>query len=525
MNLVRRLEEAFGEWTALLGASRVVRGGAVLEALNRTTQSREGGSQPLLGALCPSEREQLPELLSIAKRNQIRIYQSSAGKSWGLGTRRASEPAVLLDLGGLCRISGFDPQLGTIDVEPGVTFQQLYDHLKAQRSRFFLNVTGSSPHASVLGNALERGDGAGPYADRFAHVCNLEVLLSSGELLRTGFGSFLEDTGSGLQRAARWGVGPSLDGLFSQSGFGVVTRLTLWLCPLPRSLHLVRFGIRDPGRLGRLWDALGELRLDGTLNASIGLWNDYRVVSSVARFPEGSDRGEVLPRSTLEAMPEWPGVRWSGTTALYAASPELGHAARIHVERCLAPFVDELSFDEASGDARVGRELLHPEQPAFKFLQGIPHEHSLESVYWRKPAGASRSAPLDPAADGCGVNWVCAALPFRGRDLARAVSVSERLLVAHGFEPLLACLCTAPRSVNFVPLIVYDRDEDGADARAATCHDALYAALAELGYLPYRLGSQSASRMPEARDNREEIIGRLREALDPASVFVERYTR
>ncbi|MCA9639088.1 MAG: FAD-binding oxidoreductase [Myxococcales bacterium] len=518
------LDAALDQWASLLVAANVIRSGPSLDDLNRTTQSRSaGGSAPLMAALRPSSREQLPELLAIARQHQVRLHQSSAGKSWGLGTRQAPEPAVLLDLSGLCRISDFDSQLGAIDVEPGVTFQQLYEYLKAQRSRFFLNVTGSSPHSSVLANALERGDGAGPYADRFAHICNLEVMLSSGEVLRTGFGSFLEDTNPGLQRVARWGVGPALDGLFSQSGFGLVTRLTLWLCPLPRSLHLATFGLKDPGRLGRLWDALGELKLDGTLNASIGLWNDYRVVSSVARFPAGADPAQALPRQTLEAMPEWPGMRWSGTTAVYAASRDQGNAARIHMERCLRPLVDDLAFFEASGDASVGRELLHPGHPAFKFLQGIPHEHSLQSAYWRMPPERPQSSPLDLAQDGCGVNWVCAALPFRGRDLVRAVSLSERILTEHGFEPLFACVATAPRSVNWVPLMVYDRDVPGADDRASACHDALYAALSAAGYLPYRLGTQSLASLPNSADQRSAVLERLRVALDPAGVFARRF--
>ena len=31
----------------------------------------------------------------------------------------------------------------------------------------------------------------------------------------------------------RWGLGPSLDGLFTQSNLGVVTRMTFWLMPAP----------------------------------------------------------------------------------------------------------------------------------------------------------------------------------------------------------------------------------------------------------------------------------------------------
>lgn len=525
---VEGLSGALDQWRSVLGRERVLVDATELSLRSRATHPTRGA---LLGSLRPASRDQVGPLLAIASRYRVPIYPSSCGKSWGLGSRTPPRDAVLLDLGDLTRISNFNERLGSIEVEPGVTFAQLYDFLKAARSRFFLNVTGSSPHSSVLANAIERGDGAGPYGERFAHVCNLEVTLATGEVLRTGFGNFQGGAKSGLAAAHRWGVGPSLDGLFSQSNLGVVTRLCLWLRPLPRSLHVLRFGLENPARLGKLCDALAELRLEGTLDASVGIWNDYRVVSTVTRFPaDTEDAGRPLSRAALERMPEWPGERWSATTAIYSASPELGHAKRLHVERCLAPLVDGLSVTEASGDALVGRELLHPAEPAFKFLQGIPHEHSIASAYWRKPPaapGVSGPPPpngqwaeaLDLDADACGVMWVCAALPFTGEHLVKAVRVAEQRLPEFGFEPLIAAVAQSERAIYFVPLMVYDRDTAGADERALRCHDALYAEYAELGYLPYRLGSQSMGQLPTALDDRVVTLRRLKRALDPAGVL------
>ena len=53
-------------------------------------------------------------------------------------------------------------------MEPGVTFRQLYGFLQARESKLMLSVTGSTPDSSPVGNALERGAGSGPCADRAA---------------------------------------------------------------------------------------------------------------------------------------------------------------------------------------------------------------------------------------------------------------------------------------------------------------------------------------------------------------------
>ena len=122
-------------------------------------------------------------------------------------------------------------------VEAGVTFNQLHAYLSEQNSGLFMSVTGSSGTASLIGNLVERGIGRGPYGDRFAHVCALEVVLPTGETVRTGFDRFDHAKSNRLHR---WGVGPYVDGLFTQSSLGIVTRATIWLLPLPQHFQTFR---------------------------------------------------------------------------------------------------------------------------------------------------------------------------------------------------------------------------------------------------------------------------------------------
>jgi 4-cresol dehydrogenase (hydroxylating) len=56
------------------------------------------------------------------------------------------------------------------------------------------------------------------------------IVLADGEILRTGMGAM---PGSKTWQQYKTGFGPSIDGIFSQSNFGVVTKMGFWLMPEP----------------------------------------------------------------------------------------------------------------------------------------------------------------------------------------------------------------------------------------------------------------------------------------------------
>jgi 4-cresol dehydrogenase (hydroxylating) len=150
-------------------------------------------------------------------------------------------------------------------------------------------------------------------------------------------------------------------------------------------------------------------------------------------------------------------------------------------------------------------------------LQGIPHEQSLKSVYWRKRSPAP--ADPDPDRDRCGVLWLCPTVPLRGADVLAAAQTAEHVLLGHGFEPLLAFISQTERTAYFFPMIVYDRDEPGADARARAAHDTLLSELIRLGFLPHRLGLASMDSLPPPRDDYGALLARLKHAFDPADIL------
>jgi 4-cresol dehydrogenase (hydroxylating) len=505
------LSAALDAWREILGVESVVEDPGLLgEAATATFATR----QRIPAIIRVSNRDQVQRCLEVASRRGVPVYPISRGRNWGLGSRvPVSDGCVVMELGRMDRIVDFDEELAYLTVEPGVTFRRAYEFLRARGSRLFLNTTGASPEASLVGNAVERGEGAGPYGDRFAHVCGLEVVLATGECIHTGFGRFGE---SGLARLHRWGVGPALDGLFSQSNLGVVTRMTVWLSRLPRSLHVFRFSIRKRERLPALIESLRRLLQDGTIRSGVGLWNDFRVLSAEMRCPWPHPSSGADAASRIAEAEQRAGAAWFGLAATYAATAEQGEAHRIHVESTLCPVVDELSIESRAGDPRSGEELFAETDPGLMFIQGMPHEASLRSLYWRK---ASAPEHPDPDRDRVGVIWACATVPIAGAPVAEAVRVSEELMPARGFEPLLALVTQSERCVHLVSLIVYDREMAGEDERARACHDELLARLCSLGYLPFRLGIHSMGSLPDPVDDYGRVLQRLKRALDPSDVL------
>jgi 4-cresol dehydrogenase (hydroxylating) len=507
-------DEALEAFREAIGAEHVRIDGAALAAAMTATF---GTRARIPAVVRPGSREEVQACLRVANRFRVPVYPTSRGKNWGFGSRvPAADHCVLLDLGRMDRIVDFDEALAYVTVEPGVSFAALYAFLKERGSKLFASTTGTTPEASVLANALERGDGSGPLGDRINHVCAMEVVLPTGEVVHTGQDRF---AGAKAAPVLRWGVGPGLDGLFSQSNLGVVTRLTVWLTPLPKSLSIVRFSVVDPARLRTMVDACRVLRLDGTLRSVVGIWNDYRVLSTQQQYPwELTGGATPLGREMLKGLEHaWGGGAWFGSTAIYAPTVAQGRAALAHIEHALRPYVDHLSIDVRTGTPSSGTELFDAQDPAFLFLQGIPHENSLRSLYWRKRLPIP--APIDADRDRCGALWTSLALPFRGKDVVEVVRILEEIVFAHGFEPMLAMVGQTERVLYLIPLVIYDRDVAGADEEAMRCHDAILARMGAAGYPPFRLGVQSMEALPPPRDDHGALLSRLKKALDPNDIL------
>lgn len=176
----------------------------------------------VLAIIKPANTLEVQKCMGIANKFQIPLYPVSKGCNWGYGSKAPVEGAcVIIDLARMNRIRDYNETFGYVTIEPGVTLGSLYRFLREQKSNLVLSTTGGSVESSLIGNTMERGIATGLYAERLAHVCGFEVVLPDSTVIKTGFGRYGED--SVTSKVFKWGVGPYLDGIFTQSNLGIVT--------------------------------------------------------------------------------------------------------------------------------------------------------------------------------------------------------------------------------------------------------------------------------------------------------------
>lgn len=474
----------------------------------------------------------LPGVLRIAREHSVAVYPISTGRNWGYGTSLpAGDGCVILDLSLLNRILDFDPELGVVTLEPGVTQGMLAAFLEAGHHEFLVPTTGAGPHCSVLANALERGYGITPVADHFAAVTDLEAVLADGTTYRT---ALREAGGEELARIFKWGIGPYSAGLFTQSGFGIVTRATITLARRPACVRAFLFSIGGDDSLGPAVNAVRAAlsSLPGIVGG-INLMNRRRVLSMTAPYPHGAVGNDgTLPAGTVESLGKQYAVHpWTGFATLYgtrrvvvAAQRELQSiigpiaARKMAVSPELATRLAGLArWIPGSTGKRLGRTAATLAS-SLELVCGRPNETALALAYWRR-RGGEPARPLDPSRDGCGLLWYAPLVPMR-EDVVRAfVAMVERVAPRHGIEPLITLTSLNDRVFDSTVPLLFARDDATAVRRARQCHTELLEAGSRLGCFPYRLDIDSMPMLASRLAAASAFHARLRSAVDSDGIL------
>lgn len=521
------LAAALRDWRAVVGNEHVIQEPRILQQAGTATFATDSQVHAVLR---PANRDQVQECVRIANRVRVSIHPISSGKNWGYGSRVPPSDGVLLDLGRLDRIVDFDEDLAYVTLEPGVTQQALYDFLRERQSRLWMDATGASPECSIIGNTLERGFGHTPMGDHCGNVCGFEVVLPTGDCIETGFSRF---AGAKVGALSRWGVGPALDGLFSQSNLGIVTRMTVWLMPAPEQFQAFFFSCTDEHGLPAIIDALRPLRMNGTLRSVMHIGNDYKVVAAGGRFPWDRYRAPLDATAMAALRRQMKIGYWNGSGGLYGTRAQV-REARTQLRAALKGKVDRLQFVDDRLLKIMGRfagpfrvftgwdisRVLEVLTPVYGLLKGVPTSVPLASAYWRKKTGVPDQ--MDPDRDHCGLLWCSPVIPNRGSDVQQVTDVATRTLLDHGFEPQMSLSLASERSSICVITISYDRDNGDDDSRAHACYTELIERLLALGYPPYRLNVRSMGYVADEDSRYAELLEALKQTVDPNGVLAPR---
>lgn len=450
----------------------------------------------------PDSTQAVQTLVRLANRFKVPLFPISNGQNIGLGTRspvRAGQ--VVVDLGRrMNRILEVNEKLGYCVIEPGVSFQALYDELRNRDSKLMMSPTAGPVQGSVLANALDKGGGCGAYADHFGMSCGLEIVLGNGEIIRTGDGALAGDQHPNWH-VSKYSFGPFLDGLFSQSNFGIVTRMGVWLMPRPPHIEPFFFTFEEDDSLGEIIDLIRPLKQSNFVPTLIRANNELYLLSSGETNPEyaASAGKRTLSDEGRRALRKKHGIgAWTVSGAFYGAS-----------QAALAPNIERLRRHfTASGAGRWipldEAEQIGPLHIAISSNTGVPTNNELKMLSWR-PGG--------------GIIWLSTGLPMLGDMAAQFQREARRICESNGLEYMLSNVC-GPRFARGIHSLIYNR-EDADEARRA---DACYRQLAEfyashgvfVGRAPtlYQ-GFHHDQRMSELND----ACRAIKQALDPNGVI------
>ncbi|MGW8392411.1 FAD-binding oxidoreductase [Pseudoduganella sp. HUAS MS19] len=525
------LEPALQAWRLLLGPARVLTAPADLGPYAAST-----AASPVipLAVLRPLSHGEVVAVVRSAADFGIALYPLSTGHNWGYGDANPSgEGQVIVDLGGMDRILEIDRELAYAVIEPGVTQARLAARLAELQLPLWMDCTGAGPDTSLIGNILERGFGHSPYGNRMLHMAGMRIVLASGDTLETGFGHFAHATAAHLYP---YGVGPWLDGLFTQANFGIVTSLGLWLMPQTEALSHLVASVPGFDGIAAVVDALRPLRMDGTLRSVVHIGNDLRVLSGGMVFPAAQvPQGPPVPPPLRARLCRQAGIgAWTVSAALYGRPAQVADARR-SLRRAIGTlarlrFIDERTLAVGSMAARLmgggkrgarlsaqvdlGRSLLN-------MNRGIPDGRFLAGAYWRRRGGLPPGFPLgaNPARDGCGMMWLAPVLPMRGIDLLRVHALVEPVFASHGFDLFETFSMINERALGGVLTICFDQQDAADAARARQCYEMSFARLMGAGYIPYRVGPQSMRALDNGHDTYWSTVARIKAALDPQQII------
>ena len=193
----------------------------------------------------PKDVKEIQEVVKLANKWKIPIVPCSSGVHF-YGTTIPRLGGIIVDLRRMNRILKIDERNRNVMIEPGVTWEQLQSELKKYQLRA-LNPLLPHISKSVLTSHLEREPMLIPKFEYSEPILTMEVVLPTGEILRTGAASVLNARSPNVITDLCNPYGPGLDffRLFqgAQGALGIVTWVNVKVeyLPVVQKIYFVSF--------------------------------------------------------------------------------------------------------------------------------------------------------------------------------------------------------------------------------------------------------------------------------------------
>ena len=474
--------------------------------------------------------QQIIDCISLSQQQSLPLYAFSRGNNWGYGSKApVTENNNILDLSKMNRITGFDNSLGTVYLEPGVSFKQLSDFLIANGDQWLCPVHGGGPDCSVLANAMERGFGITANQDHFFSVQSIRAILPSTQIYESSYNSMdLPE----LAKVFKWGVGPYLDGIFSQSNLGIISRICLQLAPKHNYNETIIIKINSSEDLSLATEKIQNIQKKyGRIISGINLMNRERMASMLCPYPQdakihskGLSQTELLELSKDQDISPW-------TIVLSIASDKsICQSVRNYVKMEFKPIKKKMIYINpfrlkvfsyiSSLVPRLGRldlKSLYENMTALEqILKGRPSQLALRLAYWMNEIDLSKLENLNPEKDNCGIIWYSPIIPMKADLVQTFYDNCKKLSTEYGINNLITLTSFNHLSFECTFPILYNKNVLGAAENARKFYFAILNENKKIQAYPYRFPNFAMQELEKFQYSPSyDLASKIKEKLDP----------
>ena len=353
-SLLRELRDALGEAAVLTDPD-------LLRTYQRDEADLCAAGTPLV-LVRPRSTAEVAAAVRAAARHGVPVVPQGA-RTGLAGAANAVDGAILLNLTAMDRILDIDPINRTATVQPGVVNASLAAAVAA-KGLYYPPDPGSWESSTIGGNVSTNAGGmcCVKYGVTTEYVLGLEIVLASGEVLRTG------------RRTPKGVAGYDLTRLFvgSEGTLGVLTEITVSLRPAPEeSLTLV--AVFDS--TAAAGTAVARIAAEGLSPSLLELLDQTHLEAIEAYRPMGlrTDAQALLlaaadtgPRAAADVERLAQACRAAGAAEIFTATDPVEAAALLQARRLAHPAMEHLAarlYPEGNGgviidDVAVPRDAL-----------------------------------------------------------------------------------------------------------------------------------------------------------------------
>ncbi len=430
---------------------QIITNSSDLERVSRSTLPDQ--TKPHL-IIFPETTEEVQKIVKTSNEYKIPLWYVSTGKNWGYGCKSAPyQGGITLILERMKKIIEVNEELGYAVIEPGVTYSDLNSYLEKKQSRLWTDSAGSTQDASVLGNALDKGRGVTPYADHFGTLCGFDVVLPNGDLMTTSPSKKFH-----CQHTYKWSLGPYMDGLFTQSNFGIVVKSGVWLMPKPEKFVFFSFEyVASKEQFPIFIDDFRELIFKNGLLSRPHLANDFAMLCIVDRYPSHMLQlnEKVLSEKAMTQWKKQHGIPdWTFGGGLYGTKEQI-KAQKNLVSRHLKPYGKVRFIGDTNAESLFGKlyrklvilgaklegksdKFISQIFPAIDLFKGKPTDEFAKQVYF-KSTKERPQGQFNPAEDNCGFIWTGPLVPFTSNHIQKVLTISKEI-----FPPIMLNTLVSP---------------------------------------------------------------------------------